>query len=410
MPPKKPDGGDGFTFLVTTNPLTSSEADKKRVRSAAALKSWPERRKRTFEQLESSTKAHGASSSNTAPEGQPIAERARAKAKQPKELRGPQFEEAGDEIEEIPRSMPVPGPLITPVLEASGSVFTAVSEPCIRERSAELPCRCIRCAPLRYQTLQGRPRLIPQTRKRTTEGTFRPPLDILTPPPSPRPLSSVNDMADPFNCYPVPYRKWFDDLLHHMLTVYAPRGWPALKITNEEGLSWEWFMTQHALAEPALFYVRLLFASGDLIRLKVLKPEVAYWLRAQAIQAINEALKDPKRATSDALILAIGRISLNESLYGDRHAADTMHRPAHARMIQMRGGMKALPFPPLVKRLMRWQDTVLSKRGGTSRMLEDDEEQQNFTMSQSVNVLERWAPQEGQELRRKIKISDLVND
>ena len=47
------------------------------------------------------------------------------------------------------------------------------------------------------------------------------------------------------------------------MKVFAPRGWPALKITNDQGMQWEWFMTQHALAEPALFYVRLLFATGD---------------------------------------------------------------------------------------------------------------------------------------------------
>lgn len=111
-------------------------------------------------------------------------------------------------------------------------------------------------------------------------------------------------------------------------------------------------MTQHALAEPALFYVRLLFASGDLIRLKVLKPEVSYWLQAQAIQSINEALQDPDRAASDAVILAVGRIALHENLYGNKQAATTVHRPAQKRMIDMRGGMKALPFPELVKRLV----------------------------------------------------------
>lgn len=146
------------------------------------------------------------------------------------------------------------------------------------------------------------------------------------------------------------------------MTVFAPRGWPALKITQKEGLHWEWFMTQHALSEPALFYVRLLFASGDLINLGVLNREVSFWLQAQAITAINEALQDPKRATTDALILAVGRIAMHEAFYGNKEAANRMHRPAQRRMIQMRGGMKALPFPDLVKRLMRWGDNV-SKTG-----------------------------------------------
>jgi len=76
----------------------------------------------------------------------------------------------------------------------------------------------------------------------------------------------------------------------------------------------------------------------------------------------------------------------------------------------MRGGMSALDFPDLVKRLMRWADTVMSKQGNTERFIEDDEKKPNFTMSQSVDVLEQWVPTEGQELRRKIRITDLIND
>ena len=168
-------------------------------------------------------------------------------------------------------------------------------------------------------------------------------------------------------------------------------------------------MTQHALAEPALFYVRLLFGTGDLIRLKVLNPEVSYWVQAQAIQAINEALEDRKRAISDPLILAVGRIALHETLYGDKKAASVVHRPAQKRMIQIRGGMRELPFPELVKRLMRWADKVMAMQTGTERLLEDDEQSQNFTMDQHVDVLEKWVPREGRDLRKKIKISDLLS-
>lgn len=180
-------------------------------------------------------------------------------------------------------------------------------------------------------------------------------------------------------------------------------------ITKSQGLKWEWFMTQHALAEPALFYVRLLFASGDLIRMNALKPEIAYWLRSRAIRAINTALDSSDRAVSDALILAVGRIALNESMYGDRDAANKIHRPAQQRMIKMRGGMRALDFPELVKRLMRWADRVMSMQGGTERFLPDNDEEESFTISQSVEVLEKWVPKEGQDLRRKIKISDLLS-
>lgn len=117
----------------------------------------------------------------------------------------------------------------------------------------------------------------------------------------PRPATINSGRHDPFNCYPVQWQPWFDGLLHYMMTVFAPRAWPVLNITSDQGTRWEWFMTQHAMEEPALFYVRLLFASGDLIRIGSLNKECSYWLQTQAIKAINEALRDPKRSAGDGL-------------------------------------------------------------------------------------------------------------
>lgn len=226
----------------------------------------------------------------------------------------------------------------------------------------------------------------------------------------PSPPSISVSKVDPFNSFPVDHHPVFDRLLHHMLTIFAPRGWPALKINRQEGLHWEWFMTQHALAEPALFLVRLLFASGDMIRLNALGPDVANWLRSLAIRAINDALSDRNRSVSDGLILAVGRIALHESMYGDRTAANTVHRPAQKRMIDLRGGMGALEFPPLVKRLMRWADNVMSMQSGSPRLLLDDDDLGNttFGVKESVQVLVDWVPTEGQALRKKIAISDLI--
>lgn len=234
-------------------------------------------------------------------------------------------------------------------------------------------------------------------------------LALLTPPTSPGPPRTVSDTLDQFNCYPVPYKRWYDHVLHHM-DLFCRKGWTALRITDKEGVSWESFMMQHALSEPALFYTRLLFGSGDLISLGILKPEASIYLRMQAVKSINEALADPMRATSDPLILAVGRIALHECLYGDRDAAVVMHRPAQKRMIAMRGGMAALEFPELIKRLMRWADRVMATQSGTERILEDDTESKNYTWKESVNVLETWVPDKGQQLRKKIAISDLVND
>lgn len=228
----------------------------------------------------------------------------------------------------------------------------------------------------------------------------------------PRPETISPGRHDPFSCYPVQWQPWYDGLLRYMMTVFAPRAWPVLDITSAQGQRWEWFMTQHAMAEPALFYVRLLFASGDLIRVGALNRECSYWLQSQAIKVINEALADPRRSCSDGLILAVGRIALHECMYGDRAASNAIHRPAQRRMIDMRGGITSLGFPDLVKRLMRWADRVMSMQGATKRFLPDDEDEGNSTygVKQSVDGFEAWAPETGQALRKKITIADLLTD
>ncbi|CAK1359075.1 unnamed protein product [Cercospora beticola] len=227
--------------------------------------------------------------------------------------------------------------------------------------------------------------------------------------PSPEKISVAQH--DPFNCFTVPWQPWYDGLLHYMMTVFAPRAWPTLKITSAEGMKWETFMTQHAMEEPALFYVRLLFASGELVQVGSLRRERSHWLQAQAIAVINEALSDPKRSISDGLILAVGRIALHECMYGNRDAATHMHRPAQKRMIDLRGGMKQLDFPPLVKRLMRWSDRVMSMYGNTERMIpdKDDDDEGTYDLKQSLNAFEVWAPEPGKALRKRIAIDDLVN-
>ncbi|KAK0777837.1 hypothetical protein LTR91_007255 [Friedmanniomyces endolithicus] len=409
MPPKA-DEAQSLQFVVTTNPgEATTAANKKRVRSQAALQSWPERRKRNFEQLEGF--GTGFRVATPTPPARPKERKARSKKRQPL------AESSLGTLVAHEHARPLPTPAISTSSNDTLTVRSSSEEaefPCSREKTPDFPCRCWQCHPERRLAAQQSERrtLVPHSGTTGTGGElgWQGDLALISPPSSPEPSRPFTGLADPYNCYPVPYKPWFDGILHHMLTVFAPRGWPALNITRDQGLAWERYMVQHSLAEPALFYVRLLFASGDLVNKGVLQPEISLWLRAAAIKTINEALRDPKRASSDPLILAVGRIALHESLYGDRDAANSMHRPAQQRMIQMRGGMNALDFPKLVKRLMRWSDTVMSKQAGTQRFLEDDEKVQNFTMRQSVQVLEKWVPEQGEDLRKKMRISEILND
>ncbi|KAK0778080.1 hypothetical protein LTR91_018644 [Friedmanniomyces endolithicus] len=409
----KADEAQSLQFVVTTNPgEATTAANKKRVRSQAALQSWPERRRRNFEQLEGFSGGRGAFRvASPTPPARPKERKARPKKRQPL------AESSLGTLVAHEHARPLPTPAISTSSNDTLTIRSSSEEaeiPCSREKTPDFPCQCWQCHPERCLAAQqsGKRTLVPHSGTTGTNGDlgWHGDLALISPPSSPEPSRPFTGLADPYNCYPVPYKPWFDGILHHMLTVFAPRGWPALNITHDQGLAWERYMVQHSLAEPALFYVRLLFASGDLVNKGVLQPEISLWLRAAAIKTINEALRDPKRASSDPLILAVGRIALHESLYGDRDAANSMHRPAQQRMIQMRGGMEALHFPKLVKRLMRWSDTVMSKQAGTERFLEDDEKVQNFTMRQSVQVLEKWVPEQGEDLRKKMRISDILND
>ncbi|CZT18801.1 uncharacterized protein RCC_04645 [Ramularia collo-cygni] len=233
---------------------------------------------------------------------------------------------------------------------------------------------------------------------------------LLTPPASPN-TDAARGRADPFNCYNnVEWQPWFDKILHHVVNIYAPRGWPALKVTREQGMKWEWFLTQKALAEPALFYVRLLFGSGDLIVQGGLPAKTRLWLRAQAIKHINEALGDPRRACSDALILAVGRIALHEHMYGDREASVAIHRPAQRRMVEMRGGMKALEFPEVVKRAMKWSDHIMAVGTHTEEMLNEEGKEQEVTVKESIKAIESYAPYLMPRVRTQIRVDELLNE
>ena len=204
---------DELTFVVTTNPYDrKSAANKKRVRSIAALKSWPERRKKTFERYDEA--GHTGGFVVDLPEATAGSSRPRttskAKSKAP----------------------------IVPVTQTSSEQESQPDEEPLFEtctRTIDENCNCIHCRSerqYRYGPSQGESTrhaaflhgTVSQCRKRTADGELKTSvpegdLAMLTPPssPSPSPLVIVNNEGrqEPFNCYPVPYRPWFDRILHH---------------------------------------------------------------------------------------------------------------------------------------------------------------------------------------------------
>jgi hypothetical protein len=130
-------------------------------------------------------------------------------------------------------------------------------------------------------------------------------------------------------------------------------------LTRNEGTMWTASTLRLCMTEPAFFYVQLFSASGSLTEQGRLSHTLPLWLRGETIRALNNALDDPQRALSNAVILAVGRVALHETLYGDKDAARLVHRPAYHRMRAARGGAQAMGLPELTLRLMNMFDRFM---------------------------------------------------
>ena len=216
MSDKKAAEEDELTFVVTTNPYDKkSAANKKRVRSVAALKSWPERRKKTFDRHDQSAHTGGFVLDIPAP--------------------------AAGSSKQTSRPKPKGQAPVDPVIGSTSQSELQPNEEALFEkctRTTDEYCNCVHCRSerrYRYGPSQGETTkhvafphgAAPQSRKRTADGQlktaeFKGDLAMLTPPtsPSPSPLVIVNNVGrqEPFNCYPVPHQPWFDRILHHSMS------------------------------------------------------------------------------------------------------------------------------------------------------------------------------------------------
>lgn len=100
------------------------------------------------------------------------------------------------------------------------------------------------------------------------------------------------------------------------------------------------------MLEPALFYTSLFLASGIPVAEGYFPLKAALWLRFKTVEAMKQAIADPKRSLSTPVILAVGRIALHEHIYGDRQLAHGVHRPAQKRYIACRN----VSVPSLMQR------------------------------------------------------------
>ncbi|KAK3115004.1 hypothetical protein LTR53_006089 [Teratosphaeriaceae sp. CCFEE 6253] len=149
------------------------------------------------------------------------------------------------------------------------------------------------------------------------------------------------------------------------------------------------------LTEPALYYTSLYLATGVPVVDGTLHVTKALWLRQRAIKALNDALADPKRATSNAIISAVGKIALHEHTYGDRAGASRVHRAAQQRMIALRGGIQQLGLPNVTIQLMVWYDAYMAAETNTQAYFADLPCKlgvQSFSQEEAVRVTDAAAP------------------
>lgn len=138
-------------------------------------------------------------------------------------------------------------------------------------------------------------------------------------------------MRDPFLTYPVKYRSWYGKLISYWYNVVLPRSTRVIKASPSDLAAYTIWSRKQELSEPVLFYTSLFLASGIPVAEGLFPVQAALWLRQKTVQAMQDALADPDRATSIPVILAVGRIALHEHIYGNRSLAHTMHRPAQLR-------------------------------------------------------------------------------
>ncbi|PPJ59873.1 hypothetical protein CBER1_04963 [Cercospora berteroae] len=114
------------------------------------------------------------------------------------------------------------------------------------------------------------------------------------------------------------------------------------------------------LTDPASLHALMLVATAHLAKLHgdnshnidVLQ------LRGMAIQEVNRAMTGhgaQGRATSDSMIVAVGKMATFELLFGHREIFHT-HMTGLQRMVSLRGGLPALGFGGVLERSLLWID------------------------------------------------------
>ena len=160
---------------------------------------------------------------------------------------------------------------------------------------------------------------------------------------------------DPFWTYPVDYEPYLPAIFAHYIENVAVEI-PDLDSPNHKGLlRRRWFPL--AMSEPSTMYAVLLMAASHYCAVNPHSANLIdlLYLKSRALTEINIALRDPKRATSDAVIGAVMKMAAYEAVFGDS-SVFSAHMQGLSMMLNMRGGLGTLGLDGLLERMVVWID------------------------------------------------------
>jgi hypothetical protein len=143
-----------------------------------------------------------------------------------------------------------------------------------------------------------------------------------------------------------------------------------------------------ALSEPSVFQVVMLLAASSNAMLhgqSVLQPNLLS-LKAKSIRSINEGLRDPSRAQSDHIIMAVAKMAVYEAMYGSLRTYK-VHMGGLLRMLECKmkmGHDTNLGTNGMLTRICFWIDDNLAALLGVPRYLTSLEEKVGFTTGRIV--------------------------
>ncbi|KAF4548428.1 Hypothetical protein D9617_28g065340 [Elsinoe fawcettii] len=186
----------------------------------------------------------------------------------------------------------------------------------------------------------------------------------------------MSSKSDPFWSYPVDYNPSYERAL----------GWYVVNITvdieyltlpgQEGNLREHWIPL--TMTDSAAFYVIVLMAATAYagVNSKLSHTINLLALKGKAIAAINKALSDPRRKTSDATVAGILKLAAYEAAFGSEQLFHS-HMDGLKQIIAMRGGLRNLGWDGLLERMVLWVDTNATRALGCGWKFEEDVSEPN---------------------------------